>query len=274
MSNEAELRKEIIEAGRRLYEKDFVASNDGNIIRLAFPALTEDRRRELIRLVRSIAEDGRVGLRVTPDADPPPIPSLPQLEITPVQSGSTEEQRGALRVIESWLESGEDGLVLLDADRGRGKSTCLGLLMQAHGCPPDWIVCAASREAARVLLDTAGDARFVAPDRLLDELPSAGLLLVDEAAMIPQALLLQLCRRYPRVILATTTGGYEGTGRGFRLRFVDRLNDRPLLRLSLERPVRWCHGDLLENWIARTLLPGPLAPARSAHASCVEAVVV
>ena len=31
MSREAELRKEIIEAGRRLYEKDFVASNDGNI---------------------------------------------------------------------------------------------------------------------------------------------------------------------------------------------------------------------------------------------------
>lgn len=31
MNNEAELRREIIEAGRRLYEKDFVASNDGNI---------------------------------------------------------------------------------------------------------------------------------------------------------------------------------------------------------------------------------------------------
>jgi L-fuculose-phosphate aldolase len=31
MTREAELRQEIIEAGRRLYEKDFVASNDGNI---------------------------------------------------------------------------------------------------------------------------------------------------------------------------------------------------------------------------------------------------
>lgn len=38
-------------------------SNDGNIIRLAFPALTEDRRRELIRVVRQIAEDGRVAIR-------------------------------------------------------------------------------------------------------------------------------------------------------------------------------------------------------------------
>ena len=38
-------------------------SNDGNIIRLAFPALTEERRRELIRHVRHLAEDGRVAIR-------------------------------------------------------------------------------------------------------------------------------------------------------------------------------------------------------------------
>ncbi len=38
-------------------------SNDGNIIRLAFPPLTEDRRKELIRVVRQLAEDGRVAIR-------------------------------------------------------------------------------------------------------------------------------------------------------------------------------------------------------------------
>jgi len=38
-------------------------SNDGNIIRLVFPALTEERRKELIRLIRHIAEDGRVSIR-------------------------------------------------------------------------------------------------------------------------------------------------------------------------------------------------------------------
>lgn len=38
-------------------------SNDGNIIRLAFPALTEERRKELIRVVRGVAEDGRVAIR-------------------------------------------------------------------------------------------------------------------------------------------------------------------------------------------------------------------
>ena len=50
---------------RVIQEGDFGLnpSNDGNIIRLAFPALTEERRKELIRLVRGIAEDGRVAIR-------------------------------------------------------------------------------------------------------------------------------------------------------------------------------------------------------------------
>ncbi|GMQ93865.1 MAG: ribosome recycling factor [Acidimicrobiia bacterium] len=38
-------------------------SNDGNIIRLAFPALTEERRRELIKVVRGLAEEGRIAVR-------------------------------------------------------------------------------------------------------------------------------------------------------------------------------------------------------------------
>ena len=38
-------------------------SNDGNVIRLAFPVLTEERRNELIRVVRHLAEEGRVAVR-------------------------------------------------------------------------------------------------------------------------------------------------------------------------------------------------------------------
>lgn len=38
-------------------------SNDGNVIRIAFPTLTEERRKELIRLVRSMAEEGKVAVR-------------------------------------------------------------------------------------------------------------------------------------------------------------------------------------------------------------------
>ncbi|VAV94760.1 Ribosome recycling factor, partial [hydrothermal vent metagenome] len=38
-------------------------SNDGNVIRLAFPSLTEERRHELIKVVHRLAEDGRVAVR-------------------------------------------------------------------------------------------------------------------------------------------------------------------------------------------------------------------
>lgn len=38
-------------------------SNDGTVIRLAFPPLTEERRKELIRMVRQMAEEGRVAIR-------------------------------------------------------------------------------------------------------------------------------------------------------------------------------------------------------------------
>lgn len=40
-------------------------SNDGNVVRLVFPPLTEERRRELVRLVRQMAEEGRVAIRNT-----------------------------------------------------------------------------------------------------------------------------------------------------------------------------------------------------------------
>ena len=38
-------------------------ANDGNVIRLAFPPLTEERRKELIKVVRHMAEDGRIAVR-------------------------------------------------------------------------------------------------------------------------------------------------------------------------------------------------------------------
>ena len=38
-------------------------SNDGNVIRLTVPELTEERRRELVKVVHGIAEQGRVAVR-------------------------------------------------------------------------------------------------------------------------------------------------------------------------------------------------------------------
>jgi len=38
-------------------------TNDGTVVRIAFPPLTEERRKELIKVVRNMAEEGRVSVR-------------------------------------------------------------------------------------------------------------------------------------------------------------------------------------------------------------------
>jgi len=38
-------------------------SNDGNVVRLAIPEMTEERRREMVKVVHGVAEEGRVAVR-------------------------------------------------------------------------------------------------------------------------------------------------------------------------------------------------------------------
>lgn len=38
-------------------------ANDGNVLRLSFPPLTEERRKEMVKVVRHKAEEGRVAIR-------------------------------------------------------------------------------------------------------------------------------------------------------------------------------------------------------------------
>jgi ribosome recycling factor len=52
-----------IERGIRDSDIGLNPQNDGKILRLPIPELTEERRRELIRLARSMAEEGRVSVR-------------------------------------------------------------------------------------------------------------------------------------------------------------------------------------------------------------------
>lgn len=52
-----------VERGIRNSDLGLSPSNDGRAIRLNFPPLTEERRRELVRVVRQMAEDGRISIR-------------------------------------------------------------------------------------------------------------------------------------------------------------------------------------------------------------------
>ena len=38
-------------------------SNDGNLIRIPFPALTEERRKEQVKEIKKIGEDAHIGIR-------------------------------------------------------------------------------------------------------------------------------------------------------------------------------------------------------------------
>jgi ribosome recycling factor len=50
---------------RAILESDvgLTPNNDGSIIRLQVPELTEERRKELVKVVRNLAEEGRVAVR-------------------------------------------------------------------------------------------------------------------------------------------------------------------------------------------------------------------
>jgi ribosome recycling factor len=50
---------------RAILESDvgLTPGNDGNLIRLSIPELTEERRKQLVKVVRGIAEEGRIAIR-------------------------------------------------------------------------------------------------------------------------------------------------------------------------------------------------------------------
>jgi len=92
-------------------------SNDGNVIRLQIPELTEERRKELVKIVHNVAEEGRVGVRnVRRDV----MHDLREMK-KEGEAGSDEEHRaeadlqkhtdGAIREIDSLLKGKEEEIL-------------------------------------------------------------------------------------------------------------------------------------------------------------------
>ncbi|MEG2400410.1 MAG: GNAT family N-acetyltransferase [Citrobacter sp.] len=143
------------------------------------------------------------------------------------------------------------GVATVTAARGRGKSALAGQLISRM--KERAIVTAPAKAATDVLAQFAGERyRFIAPDALLTGSETADWLIVDEAAAIPAPLLHQLVSRFPRVLLTTTVQGYEGTGRGFLLKFCARFPN--LQRYELQQPIRWALGCPLEKIVSEALV--------------------
>ncbi|WP_296807689.1 GNAT family N-acetyltransferase [Thiocapsa sp.] len=222
--------------------------------------------------------------RTTAESDPDPA------------EPATSDQDHAITAILAVAHGRAHRPLVIRAHRGRGKSAALGIAAGRLLCerPHLILVTAPRRSAADALFkhaaavlggharactldaetgttpdlttptkaDRAGHGRaagslaFVSPADLAAQTPAADLLLIDEAAGIPAPILETLLARYPRVVFATTVHGYEGTGRGFDVRFRDTL-DRltPSWReISLDTPIRWAAGDPLEALTFRALL--------------------
>lgn len=196
----------------------------------------------------------------------PPRPVPPAI---PATDGTPEQATAASRLGRFFVED-KPGAAVLTADRGRGKSSALGMAVrQAREQDPSLrvAVTAGSRDsAAEVFRFALGDPAppddgpvcFVPSNDLVHGDDRWDVVVVDEAAQLPVPVLQRIATRHAsaKLAFATTTHGYEGTGRGFTLRFVDWLRGAEKLQevLTLREPIRWGEGDPLERFVFDALL--------------------
>lgn len=204
----------------------------------------------------------------------------------------TQDQTQAINAIHTVAFGHRKRPLVITADRGRGKSSALGIA--AIDCLLDGkshIAITASRldqtqaafKHAQYALETLKQQdsnlklnilttkpglvefaynqqkkciEFIAPDALILNPTTADLLLVDEAAHLPTPLLTELLMRHHRLVFATTLHGYEGSGRGFELRFKKQLDQHTpdWKACQLKQPIRWAENDPLETAINQALL--------------------
>lgn len=199
------------------------------------------------------------------------------LDITPtptshcVEPFLTSEQQHVVEVIEAEVRHQSFNPVVINSDRGRGKSAALGIAaarLVKSGITN--IVITAPRFSSteitfkhiQSLLPDAEVShgkvkykksiiQFYPPDQLVAEDIKADMVFVDEAAAIPVPLLTTILKKYPYSIFATTVHGYEGTGRGFALRFYKVLHEQKAgwKKCLMKTPVRWAENDPLEKWM-------------------------
>lgn len=194
------------------------------------------------------------------------VPRPPRRTGNPTTECLTDDQSRAVAAVVRVLEGGRRRPAILVADRGRGKSAALGLAAARILQDPDRrvVVSGRSRRSAEIVFRHASQSCGSAVDRmtwmeipqLLQQGTNADIVLVDEAAGVPLHHLEALLRRFPRIAMATTVHGYEGSGRGFILRFrcaLDRLT-RGWRHVALDTPIRWAAGDSLEAQLDGLLL--------------------
>ncbi len=182
----------------------------------------------------------------------------------------TEEQASLISNMLSTLDQASAHLLL--APRGRGKSYALGCFLaqtQRNGLS---VMSTAATLHNVVTLKSAfeqgsGVLPFQAPDALLASNQTYGVLVVDEAASLPLPMLNKLLNKAAHIVFSSTDYGYEGSGRGFGIRFVEQLaqHQRQVFSHRLTQPIRWGENDPLESWLHQCLFSDYHASFRHPH---------
>lgn len=187
--------------------------------------------------------------------------------------GGTAEQAAVVAALAEVFDGPPGGAAALLADRGRGKSAALGMALAGRS---DAMLTGPGADAVAEAQRFAPGLVFTPLAALLHGEARPTVIAVDEAAQIPVPALRRLVERHPqaRFAFASTARGYEGTGRGFVLRFMAWLEGAAAVRrLTLVEPIRWAAGDPVERFAFDALLldaepsrfeddPGPLRAVR------------
>lgn len=176
----------------------------------------------------------------------------------------TQDQLRVIEAIKKVARGRAKRPLVITADRGRGKSTSLGLaaaeLLREQNrkiviTGPSEAACSTAIRHFKWASSEVAELDFSPPDELIIQHPEVDLLLVDEAASIPSPLLIKLLVKFKRVVFATTIHGYEGTGKGFAIRFQKTLDTvTPQWKgIEMRQPIRWADDDPLEAWTFKAL---------------------
>ena len=199
---------------------------------------------------------GKYGFPVYQNTSLNLAPSMPQKD----RSTHCQPTLEQARLLQQMAEA-EEAILIVTAKRGRGKSALAGLFAKQQVAQNQPVILTAPNKSAINIFNEFArvDITFMSPDELSQNLSDAPQqfanhwLFVDEAAMIPLDILFRLTKAFKRVVLTTTIHSYEGTGRGFLLKFIAK-TDRTLRHVELFTPLRWQADDKLEAFIDDLLL--------------------
>lgn len=188
-----------------------------------------------------------------------PINALPKSLKTKINSelGLTQQQKSAWDILNT-IFNDELFSIALIASRGRGKSSLIGKWLNFNkDSNKTFIITSDSKKAVGHCLTWNTDnnnVEYKAVDNLLNNEYVADCVIVDEAATIPIAQLLDIKQRFQHVIYTSTLEGYEGTGQGLELQFLSTFEKSNLKIIEMTAPIRWGQADVLEEWTKQTLL--------------------